>query len=323
MSYNYSETVDEIVIDKGIPTREIWKRYDDGRDEFASYEELAKALELRNRVPLVIDTEHDHTQPLRNPALAVGYADLSPCPEKRGLKSTWHLRKSRLPRWLLDAIHRRDPIPVSPFQYVNVDAGQQRDIMFDHIAILQQSEPRCPIERCGIGVYDAMTQEPVKEEPKPSEPEPKIGRPKVGRAPVMPEAMLSAAPTAEKAAAPPEAPTPPAGAKVEPHAVPLEEVQTLQKQLQAAQAELTKIRQPAVDELTVQGYEPKELATLGTDTLQRMVLEARAARTQGLPGAVPKPPPPPPKTRAEQREDVYQKHLKESTEAQKKRWQGW
>jgi hypothetical protein len=104
---------------------------------------------------------------------------------------------------------------------------------------------------------------------------------------------------------------------------PSETIETLQKQLAQAQAELNSIRQPSVDELTVQGYEPKELAALKTDTLQRMVLEARAARTQGLPGAVPKPPPAPPKSPAERREEVYAAAVKKSQDDSKKRWQGW
>ena len=43
MTYSYEETKDEIIITKGIATRELMKEYAHGK-EFTNYEELEKAL---------------------------------------------------------------------------------------------------------------------------------------------------------------------------------------------------------------------------------------------------------------------------------------
>jgi hypothetical protein len=315
MSYNYKETVDEIVIDKGIATREMWKDYPDG-DEFADYAELERALTLRNRAPLVLDSQHDHRNPLRDASKAIGYADLRACPEKKGLSTTWHLWKRALPEWLLALIRRRQPLPVSIFQFTNVDEGHhQRDILIDHIAILTESEPRCPLPRCGVGVYDATMSD--QEAPKPEAKKEPVTEP-------LSQAVSPKAPTTEKPADTKVLPQPPivhasASEVLPPHAV--QEIAALKEELTKTQAQLNAIRQPLVEELVNRGFADTELSPLTVDALSRMVSLARQAQTQGLPGTVPKPPVIP-KSKAEQREEAASKAAQEDKERQAKRWAG-
>lgn len=326
MSYNYQETPDEIIVDKGIATREMMLHYADG-DEYVTFEALAAATELRNRVPIVLDTTHDHRQPLSDAAPTIGYTELRPCPEKKGVAARYHFKKQRTPEWLLAKIRRTEPLPLSIFKHRKLRDGFQEDILFDHVAILSQSTPRCPLPRCGVGVYDS-TQEgsPMSEKDEPTEVQgsPKtgvsIGRPHVG--PAVPEPVLSAPAKAVKPADTQPPTTPPLSAEATPHALPVEEVQTLRTQLKETQAQIDAIRRPLVDELAQRGIPVKDLNAVPLDTLEKIRDLARQATTQGLPGAVPKPVPERPKSLAERRAEATAKLRAEAAEADKKRWQG-
>jgi len=325
MSYEYQETSDELVVSKGIATREMLKHYEDG-DEYATYDALATAVEFRDRVPIVLDTTHDHRRPLSDTRPAIGYVELKPCPEKKGVAAAYHFKKARTPDWLLATIRAREPLPVSSFQFRHLHDGYQEDILFDHVAILSTSTPRCPLPRCGVGVYDSQEgpsmSEKAAEKPKP-DPTPEglvIGRAHVS--PAVPEPVSPRPPKGEKPTDEKASPTPPLSAEATPHAVPVEEVQTLRTQLKETQAQIDAIRRPYVDELDARGIPVKDLNAVPLDTIIKIVTLARQATTQGMPGAVPKPVPERPKTLAEKREEGIGKIRAEAAEAQKKRWQG-
>jgi hypothetical protein len=314
MSYDYRETNEEIIIDKGIATREMWKEYDHGK-EHVSFEELCKAVQIRPQVPVVLDTIHDHGQPLTDASKAIGTATLHPCPKKRGLSTIWRLFKDSLPAELLEAIRRREPLPVSIYQFINVDEdGEQHDLLFDHIAILTTDKytPRCPPERCGVGVYDGkMTEEKiVPEQPKELAEKP---------APASPEPV----PTEQggtKAEPPPklepviEAPPPVDKDKL---------IKELEDKLAKRDAQIAAIRKPLIDELAQRGYQAQELNPLPVTTLEKMVKESRAASTEGLPGTVPAPSPEAPLTPAEAREKEQKRHEESLKRQSAERFKDW
>lgn len=313
MSYDYKETAEEIIIDKGIATREMWKDYDHGK-EFVSYQELERALQYRDRVPIVLDTEHDHRGPLDSARHIVGMATFAPCPEKKGLKTTWRFEKKRLPTWLEQRLRRREEIPVSVFQFVDVEDREQHNLLFDHVAILKDTEPRCPIERCGVGVYDSkMTEEKKEEVVKAPEPEQPTTSPEVVQ-------------TVQEETKEP----PPPEVKVEPEPVVPDAVQTkdqeisdLKAQLDKAKAQIQAIRQPLVDTLVSRGYQLQELNTVKLETLQKMVAESRAATTEGLPGTVPAPGASPMQTLTEKRAAEQKRFEEALKKRQDERFKDW
>ena len=307
MSYDYKETSEEIIIEKGIATREMWKEYDHGK-EHVSFEELESACRLRDTIPLVLDTEHNHGEPLTDASRAIGAATLRPCPEKRGLTTTWRFQKHKVPEWLLTALRKRQPLPVSIYQFVNVgEDREQRDLLFDHIAILANQDPRCPIERCGVGVYDSK----MSDEEKPSD------EPTSSPEPVQPEQKETKEPPAPEVTPEPE--------PVVPDAVQAkdQEIQKLTAQLEKAKEQIKAVRQPLVDELTGRGYQLQELNPLSMTTLQKMVSESRAAATEGLPGTVPAPTATTPKSLAEQREAEQKRFETELKKRQDERFKDW
>ena len=310
MSYDYKETSDEIIIDKGIATREMWKEYDHGK-EFVSFEELRRAVELRNRVPLVLDRDHNHQEALTDAAKAVGYADLRPCPDKRGLSTTWHFRKDKLPHDLLERLRRREQLPVSIYQFVNVgEDREQRDLLFDHIAILANEEPRCPIERCGVGVYDSKMSDEEKFTDSSDTP------------------VTESKPVQSEQKETKEAPKPVDKPEPEPSVpdalqVKEAEISQLQAELEKAKAQLKDVRTPLTDELVKRGYQLQELNPLSISTLQKMVDQSRAASTEGLPGTVPAPSATTPKTLAEQREAEQQRFNESLKKRQDERFKDW
>ncbi|MFX1476370.1 MAG: hypothetical protein ACFFCO_12990 [Promethearchaeota archaeon] len=302
MSYTYKETKEELIIDKGIATREMWKSYDHGQ-EHVSYEALERGVKIRNRVPLVLDTVHDHARPLTNAAKALGYADLRPCPEKRGLTVTWHFLKDKCPASLLDSIRRKEPLPVSIYQYTNVEDDEQEDLLFDHIAILEESIPRCPVERCGVGVYDGKMTEKETEVEAPEPPAEAVQEP----VPTVPEKESKEPEAKEPVQQPPE--------------LPAEDLKD--QELEKLKAQVKEIRDPLVDELVAKGYERQKLNPLDVPTLQLMVTHARASVTQSLPGTVPQPAPEKPKSLDERVDDVYKEAKERSVKAGKERWKDW
>jgi hypothetical protein len=313
MSYDYQETEEEIIVDKGIATREMWVDYPHGR-EHISFEELVKACELRNRVPLVLDTDHNHHAPFTDGAKAIGYADLAPCPDKRGLTLSAHFRKTKLPPWLLEHIRQRETLPVSIYKFISPNPPvdrEQRNVLFDHLMILTQDDPRCPIERCGVGVYDSkMTekdQDPTRDAKgrfTPAEAAPSDGVSESGQ------------PTDKEATAAPveAAPEPPPTPEKD------QEITDLKTRLEKAEAKVAAVRQPLIEELTQRGYQAQELNPLAIETLTKMVQQARSASTEGLPGTVPAPPPEPPKTLAEAREAEQQRFEKALAKRNKERF---
>lgn len=311
MSYDYKETTDEIIINKGIATREMWKEYDHGK-EHVSFEELERALQLRERVPLVLDSVHNHQEPLTDASKACGYATLRSCPDKRGIAGQFHLYKALLPESLLQTIRERKPLPVSMYQFVNVgEDREQRDLLFDHIAILANQDPRCPIERCGVGVYDSkMTEEEKKPEVTAPEPEQPTTSPEVVQ-------------TVQEETKEP----PPSKVEVTPEPDPVPDKDSIISELKAKLAkreeQLNAIRQPLVDELVSRGYQLQELNTVKLETLQKMAAESRAATTEGLPGTVPAPSATTPKALHEQRADEQKRFEESLKKRQEERFKDW
>ena len=311
MSYDYKETTDEIIIDKGISTREMWKEYEHGK-EHVSFEELEQGAKLRPTVPMVLDTQHNHGEPLTDASRSIGAADFTPCPSKRGLKTVWRFLKKKCPDWLLQHLRERKPLPVSMYQFVNVgEDREQRDLLFDHIAILANQDPRCPIERCGVGVYDSkMTEEPKKEEVTAPEPEQPTTSPEVVQ-------------TVQEETKEP----PPSKVEVTPEPDPVPDKDSIISELKAKLAkreeQLNAIRQPLVDELVSRGYQLQELNTVKLETLQKMAAESRAATTEGLPGTVPAPSATTPKALHEQRADEQKRFEESLKKRQEERFKDW
>ena len=307
MSYDYKETATEIIIDKGIATREMWKDYEHGK-EHVSFETLSNALQLRNRVPLVLDGDHNHSEPLTDAGKAIGYANLTPCRDKRGITTEWHFIKARSPQWLLESLRRREQLPVSIYQFVNVgEDREQRDLLFDHIAILSNQDPRCPIERCGVGVYDSK----MSDEEQPSD-EP------VAESKVVQTEQKETKEEAKPVSKPEPEPSEPDALQVKEA-----EISKLQAELEKAKAQLKDVRTPLTDELVKRGYQLQELNPLSISTLQKMVDQSRAASTEGLPGTVPAPSSEPMKSLAEQRDAEQKRFETELKKRQDERFKDW
>jgi hypothetical protein len=316
LTYTYRETPDKIIVDRGIATREMTKQYDHGT-EHASYEELAKAARRTPSIPIVLDTGHDHSRPLQRADMVIGVAHLKPCPTRRGLKAEWHFHKEHLPPWLETRIRRGENIPVSTFQFVQARDGQQRDILFDHVAVLEEGTPRCPPERCGVGVADAMTPE---DKPKPDKPEPGPETP-VSQ-PVSPEVRGKPS-TTEATTKPEEQP----GTEEQ---APAETVADLQARLKAAEAAAEKAsaalkqeRIPLEGELVKAGVSPEAVTAMSLADLRTVVAATRRSTTQGLPGATPAPAPEKPKTPAEAKAEREAKFHKALEDKSKEEFKGW
>lgn len=282
----------------------MWKTYDDGRQEYVAYEDLADALKLRDRVPITVEDTWDHDVPFTQADLAIGSIALRPCPEKKGLIGTYRLWKDKLPIWLLHRIHAKEELPVSMFSFVQMEGNQQKHILLDNLMILKDAAPRCPIERCGVGVYDATMPEAKPKDPK--DPPKDEEQPKTTTA-------------VEKTTPPPK---PGADSDALSHAQ--SQVTTLTAQLAQREAQIAEVRQPLVDFLSQRGYTAHELNPLSITTLQRMAKDATQVLTQALPGQVPAPSPlKEPLTLDEAREKEATRHQTAIAKKQADKWSKW
>lgn len=311
MSYDYRETEDEIILEKGIIDREMWKDYPHGK-EWVSYDALQEACEYQDVFPVVLDSTHDHTRPLTDPTRAIGRIAVAPCPEKRALRiREMRLKKRKLPEWLLEKIRRHEPLPISPFKFITTEDDQQAHILFDHVAILEESTPRCDVPRCGVGVYDAnMTEQESKPAEKPlSSP---LSSEKEGK----PKPAASQEPVAAEAAA-----EPPKDAVSMEDKEDIEAIKTQLKDAQKAVIELEDRKHRIRTQLVEHGLNEVELRGLSLDSLEKVLSAMRKGTTQALPGAVPTAHEPP-KSLAEQREELYEKAKKDAQKASADRFKG-
>jgi hypothetical protein len=192
---------------------------------------------------------------------------------------------------------------------VNVDeSGEQRDLLFDHIAILEETTPRCPPERCGVGVYDSKM---TKEEKTPGALPEEVAEGKSSTEVVPAEQKETKEPVAAKVEATPDPPAEPDKDSV---------ISELKERLAKREEQLTELRKPLVDVLTQRGYQAQELNPLSISTLQKMVSQSVSSTTEGLPGTVPAPAPEPVLTLAEAREKEQKRHTEALEKRQKERW---
>jgi hypothetical protein len=199
---------------------------------------------------------------------------------------------------------------VSIYQFTHVEDREQRDLLFDHIAILSQDAPRCPIEQCGVGVYDSNMTDQERDDQgrfvkKDEAPGPAVT--------AVPEPVPAVQPENKEATAAPveAAPEQPAPDTKD------QEIAALKAQLEEEQAKVNAVREPLVAELVQRGYTAQELNPLSLTTLQKMLASARRAATEGLPGTVPAPSTDAPPTLAEARakeQQRFQDALKKRTE---------
>lgn len=302
MTCSFRETPDTIIVDWSIATREMSKVYDHGT-EYTPYEELEKASHRTPTVPITIDNMDRHSRPLRHGKLVVGTAYLKPCPQRRGLRAEWHFRKEHTPSWVLEAIRRGETLPVSPFFYSDVQDGIQRDILFNRFAVMEEGTPRCPPDRCGVGVADAMTEKPKDEKPKPEE---KEGTPVPTPVPEEQAGKLSeTAPLPE--------------GEVQTEQDPVQEMAELRERLkeaetasEKAQAALKQERIPLEGLLVQRGVSPEDAQAMSLAGLRTVATALQRSTTEGLPLASPAPAPKPPQTPEEakaERTDKFHKDL--------------
>jgi len=323
MTYSFRETPDTIIVKRGIATREMTKVYDHGR-EYTPYEELELAARRTPTVPISVDNLQQHGLPLRMGRRVVGTVYLKPCPDRRGLQGEWHFRKESCPEWLITAIRRGETLPVSPFFYSDVQDGIQRDILFNRFAVMEEGTPRCPPDRCGVGVADAMTPEKDEVEMKGSDPKIKPGltvtKPEGTGVPdpVPPEQSGKLSETESTVEG-----------EVQTGQDPAQTVKELTERLKEAEAESEKARSALKQErlpleglLAQRGVSAEAIAAMNMKDLRTMVAAVQRSTTEGLPLASPAPAPKPAQTPEEAHADRWGKFQKDLDKRSKDEFSG-
>jgi hypothetical protein len=91
--------------------------------------------------------------------------------------------EEKIPDTIKEKIVNRQPVAISPgFMVDGIEDGVQKGIVYTHVAVLDEEDPRCPLGECGVNLrmdskeehlirYDQKSEVPPEPE-KTSEPEP-------------------------------------------------------------------------------------------------------------------------------------------------------
>ncbi len=161
-----------IILAKEI-TQPYWFKNENGstRKEihFKPYAELERSIEALEQLPIIIEHQDNFTEDE-----IVGYVkQLVADPEIRGIRGTGYFFENKIPKLLFDKLKNKEPVGVSIgflaelgnsglFDGIFYDHSQQ-NIELEHLAVIFDSIPRCPIESCGINIeenkkdYDEFT----------------------------------------------------------------------------------------------------------------------------------------------------------------------
>lgn len=153
-----------------ILAREIVQKYrnDTGFEKhFKPYDELKKSIEYIDELPIIIEHKKFNENDV------VGYVkELRADSKDRSIKGFAYLHESRLPSVVQSAIDAGETVPVSiGFRATMGDSGEfngepydkkQENIILNHLAIVLNSMPRCPPNKCGLNLdsyYDSLDKE--------------------------------------------------------------------------------------------------------------------------------------------------------------------
>jgi hypothetical protein len=104
--------------------------------------------------------------------------------DKQRVEGKFLFHEEKIPESIKGKIVNLEPVSISPgFMIDGIDDGIQRGIVYTHVAVLDDEDPRCPLGECGINIrmdskdkrelrYDQKTELEASEPDPEPEPEP-------------------------------------------------------------------------------------------------------------------------------------------------------
>ena len=137
-------------------------RYGD-RVEIKTAEELKKVANMLPIIPLTLGHP-------KNPGLIfesdfIGTVHPKWDEEKQALVGEFWFYEEKIPEEIKQKIVNEEPLPISAgFTVETVENGVQKGILFHHVAVLQNENPVCPLDTCGVNIRleSSSQQEEVK-----------------------------------------------------------------------------------------------------------------------------------------------------------------
>lgn len=156
-----------VVLAKEI-TQPYWIRNENGstRKEihFKPFDELARAVAELDKLPILIEHKDDWEE-----EDIVGYVKQFRADSKlRAIRGTAYFYENRLPQALYDKLTNDEPVAVSIGFMAELGGSglwegilydhTQENIVLEHLAIILDSIPRCPIDLCGVNVGEKVPE---------------------------------------------------------------------------------------------------------------------------------------------------------------------
>lgn len=193
---------------KGILARPGEYKYGDMK-EIKDAEELKKAVE---RQPIFMITHGHPVDGMPSAKDVIGTVSQKWNEDKQRVDGEFWFHEEKIPESIRDKIVNLEPVSISPgFMIDGIEEGVQRGIVYTHLAVLEDEDPRCPLGECGINIrmdsqddkrqlrYDQKTD---LEAPAPEpEPEPEAAEAETAPEPVEEEEEV---PPTEKSGPPAE-----------------------------------------------------------------------------------------------------------------------
>jgi len=140
-----------------VLAKEMVQSYGNGKKHFKPYEELKRAIDGMEDLPVIIEHKNWIDDDV------VGYIREFRADDKsRSIKGVAYLTESKIPEAVADTLKKNIAVPVSIGFWANLgDGGEfngekydhtQRDIALNHLAICIRSIARCPPNQCGLNL---------------------------------------------------------------------------------------------------------------------------------------------------------------------------
>ena len=165
-----------------------------GAYKYGELTEIKDAEELRlaaERQPIFMVTYGHPVDGMPSAKDVIGTVSQRWNKDKQRVDGEFWFHEEKIPDSIKDKIVNLEPVSISPgFMIDGIEEGVQRGIVYTHLAVLDDEDPRCPLGECGVNIrmdskdsrevrYDQKTDleapepEPEKEpEPAEAEPEP-------------------------------------------------------------------------------------------------------------------------------------------------------
>lgn len=127
-----------------------------GEYKYGDMVEVKTAEELRlaaERQPIIMLTEGHPVDGMPSAKDVIGTLSQKWSEDRQRVEGEFWFHEEKIPDPIREKIANFEPLAISPgFMIDGIEEGVQKGIVYTHMAILNEEDPRCPLDTCGINL---------------------------------------------------------------------------------------------------------------------------------------------------------------------------